>query len=338
MRISTERFGVKVMCRFDGDIDDVKNTLYASSDKYNDLYIPHDITKEGNGYSFYVNHRQSLKDYVSKNGFSIDEFYGLLRRINKIYETCREDFHNIVFDYECVFWGVSAEDVEFVYAPEEYDGKDVMARDNRCSDMLCIVSLMIEFEDDTYKEMIKDILKRISDWEDRQLRVLPGEEREPFGTILEYANTKIRSANGGLADIGNQMIDKVKNLIYSLLGFLSEGKGAVTTEGETARQVKKIRVNGVDYFNNIDYKGKTDVLYIGRDPTWADIILSAIFVSRKHAMIFCEKGKWFIKDLNSLNGTFVDDKKIDEGETVRLHHNSIIHFGRKEGTLKIGLR
>lgn len=346
MRISTERFGVKVMCRFDGEIEEMKMLLSSAEDKYKGVYVPHDISKEGNGYSFFVNHRQSLKDYVSKNGFSIDDFVALIHRINVLYKQCPVEFHNIIFDYECIFWGISADDAEFVYAPEKYSGKEAHACDNRCSDMLCIISLMIEFEDDEYKIIVKDILQNISDWEERQLRRLPENVPEDFQNIIDYMQERFKSAGGSIQNIKNVFFDKIKNIAYSFLALLSEDKKA--NYGKTGKdkadesgslvQPRKIRINGENFFSNIDFKGKTDVLYIGRDPVWADIILSAIFVSRKHAMLFCDKGKWFIKDLNSVNGTFVDDKKIDEGDTVRLHHNSIIHFGMKEGSLKIGLR
>ena len=99
MRISTERFGVKVSCRYDADLADVKTALSDAAQHYPEIYVPHDISKEGNGYSFFVNHRQSLKDYVTKNGFSVEEFVGLLHRIYYFYKKCQRDFHNIVFDY-----------------------------------------------------------------------------------------------------------------------------------------------------------------------------------------------------------------------------------------------
>ena len=88
MRISTERFGIKVSCQYDADISDLKKILSDASERYTDVYVPRDVSKEGNGYSFFVNHRQSLKDYVSVNGFSIDEFVGLLRRLYHFYEKC----------------------------------------------------------------------------------------------------------------------------------------------------------------------------------------------------------------------------------------------------------
>ncbi|MBR3839285.1 MAG: FHA domain-containing protein [Clostridia bacterium] len=335
MRISTERFGIKVSCQYDADISDLKKILSDASERYTDVYVPRDVSKEGNGYSFFVNHRQSLKDYVSVNGFSIDEFVGLLRRLYHFYEKCGEDFHNIVFDYECIFWGISVDDVEFVYAPEQDRSKEIFLRDNRCSDMLCIVSLMIVFDDNTYKEVVKDVLQMVSDWEDRSYCASIDEAEEEFSRIVDYADSKLKTVGKGFQNTGAVLSDKIKGLIQKALVFLSEDKKPDSRKVQTNR---KITINGRDFFSNIEYKGKTDVLYIGRDPTWADIILNAIFVSRKHAMLFCENGKWFIKDLNSLNGTFVDNKKIDEGDVIRLHHNAMVHFGKKEGSLRIGLR
>jgi two-component system cell cycle response regulator len=65
-------------------------------------------------------------------------------------------------------------------------------------------------------------------------------------------------------------------------------------------------------------------LYIGRDPT-AELMLNDQNASRKHAHITLNGKEVHIKDNQSTNGTFVNDKKI-EGEVIL----------KKEDMLKIG--
>lgn len=60
--------------------------------------------------------------------------------------------------------------------------------------------------------------------------------------------------------------------------------------------------------------------FIGREDSCEVQILS-LGVSRKHAEVFFEKGRWWIKDLQSANGTFLNGEKIDKvplGRSTRL--------------------
>jgi pSer/pThr/pTyr-binding forkhead associated (FHA) protein len=49
---------------------------------------------------------------------------------------------------------------------------------------------------------------------------------------------------------------------------------------------------------------------IGRSPD-CDIFLDDVTVSRKHALLVREGGRFRIEDQGSLNGTFVNKKRID---------------------------
>ncbi len=60
---------------------------------------------------------------------------------------------------------------------------------------------------------------------------------------------------------------------------------------------------------------------IGRSPE-ADIIIKDNIVSRKHARVFKSGNKYYIEDLNSTNGVFVNGKKV-KGKTVISFHDEI---------------
>ena len=58
-----------------------------------------------------------------------------------------------------------------------------------------------------------------------------------------------------------------------------------------------------------------DSLSIGRAQE-NDIFLDDVTVSRKHATIKRNEGKFFCEDLGSLNGTYLNGSVVDRGELV----------------------
>jgi hypothetical protein len=59
-----------------------------------------------------------------------------------------------------------------------------------------------------------------------------------------------------------------------------------------------------------------DSLALGREKLLgrgeaSDILIRDSFASHRHALIFFKKGQYFLKDLGSTNGTFLNEVKID---------------------------
>ena len=62
---------------------------------------------------------------------------------------------------------------------------------------------------------------------------------------------------------------------------------------------------------------------IGRDPG-CDLFLNNMTVSREHAEIVCEGNQLVVRDKDSLNGTWVDNKVVEEAE---LFEGSLLQVG-----------
>jgi pSer/pThr/pTyr-binding forkhead associated (FHA) protein len=60
-----------------------------------------------------------------------------------------------------------------------------------------------------------------------------------------------------------------------------------------------------------EYKTDQNEIIIGRDPG-SDIQIDNIAISREHARIVKGSSDYFIEDLNSSNGIFVDGRKINK--------------------------
>jgi pSer/pThr/pTyr-binding forkhead associated (FHA) protein len=67
-----------------------------------------------------------------------------------------------------------------------------------------------------------------------------------------------------------------------------------------------------------------DVTRLGRHPD-SDIFLDDITVSRRHAAIRRTPAGFEVSDIGSLNGTYVDHKRVD---TAPLHHLADLQIGR----------
>ncbi len=68
---------------------------------------------------------------------------------------------------------------------------------------------------------------------------------------------------------------------------------------------------------------------IGRDAK-SDIIIKDPFISSMHAQIVIREGIYYIKDIDSKNGTFVNDNHLKGGFEWRLNNGDKIRLGQVE--------
>jgi len=76
----------------------------------------------------------------------------------------------------------------------------------------------------------------------------------------------------------------------------------------------KVQVRGPNGFV-VEFAVDKSIVTLGRDPE-SDIYLPSSMASRDHARIFVKDGKVYIEDLNSSNGTFVRNEKIQLPEPI----------------------
>lgn len=69
-------------------------------------------------------------------------------------------------------------------------------------------------------------------------------------------------------------------------------------------------------------------LKIGREKARNNVVIDKDIVSREHAWIGLEDGKVIIKDLNSLNGTYINSMDEARIQTAELKDGDVIFIGK----------
>ena len=98
--------------------------------------------------------------------------------------------------------------------------------------------------------------------------------------------------------------------------------GVAEPGGPGERTVLLIRTGGGREGETIEFD--SDVLTIGRSPH-SDLFLDDVTVSRHHARVIRDADGYLVEDLNSLNGTYVNRKRI---ERHRMTHGDELQIGK----------
>ena len=80
------------------------------------------------------------------------------------------------------------------------------------------------------------------------------------------------------------------------------------------------------------FRVENDRTTIGRHPD-SDIFLDDITVSRRHVAIEKEGNGYHLRDVGSLNGTYVNRERVDEAD---LHHGDEIQIGKYRLSFVVG--
>lgn len=107
-----------------------------------------------------------------------------------------------------------------------------------------------------------------------------------------------------------------------------ENNADTTANGPNATLVIANAATGVSEFT---LQSRTQY-FIGRSPA-CDIVIDLPVVSRRHAQISYHDGAFFVTDLDSRNGTYVNGKRLQPQEEVSLTHEDWIGFADDQVTL-----
>jgi pSer/pThr/pTyr-binding forkhead associated (FHA) protein len=70
----------------------------------------------------------------------------------------------------------------------------------------------------------------------------------------------------------------------------------------------------------------TESVSVGRDPT-NDLVMESSAVSREHAAVTFQDGRWYLEDRGSFNGTYLNGTRVVPGTPLPLRHADRISIG-----------
>lgn len=92
--------------------------------------------------------------------------------------------------------------------------------------------------------------------------------------------------------------------------------------------LKLLRINDEVQITEIEF-GTEDVL-AGRDYNVCKLVLKNEYAARQQAKFIFNNGYWYIMDLNSMNGTYVNGNRLESNKLYELKCNDLISFANRE--------
>lgn len=134
--------------------------------------------------------------------------------------------------------------------------------------------------------------------------------------------------------VNAEISNTVQNNVYKAQPLPDNQSTSLThgTEMLSSVEPKPTPLAVISYAENgetKEYEIFNNSINIGRDPAVCDFPIPLNhYISRKHALLYSKDGNFFLTDLNSKNGTFVNWEKL-QGEK-QLYNNDIITLGTSE--------
>ncbi|MEO8288546.1 MAG: FHA domain-containing serine/threonine-protein kinase [Chloroflexota bacterium] len=118
------------------------------------------------------------------------------------------------------------------------------------------------------------------------------------------------------------------------------GRCGASLAGRPAGKIQVLGPNGVLWERrilenpfNVGRRSLSRQIFPHLDLTYND---PAAYVSRQHARILADAGGYFLEDLGSANGTFLNDRRLPGGVPTRLRNGDRVRIGKVQCTFTLG--
>jgi hypothetical protein len=166
------------------------------------------------------------------------------------------------------------------------------------------------------------------------------------GWSLDKAIRRAAEDRRSTGAIGERLVVKDKesgSLVADTITAVADGSGrasggrACKTEllGKDAKGIRTLRCTG-KHGSDEDIVLDKDDFVIGRLAGHVDHVINNNAVGKLHAQFICKNGACFVKDLNSMNGTFINNTRIESNKEYELRDNDRLRLANCEYVLVYG--
>lgn len=358
MEISYIKDGNKNLMIVKGiSIDENDYRLQMVIKNHIDGIVPLMMEQMNNEYliKYNVSSKIRLSDLFARKQMSGKELYCFIKDLKILSEKISEyllNINNIVFDVELIFFNRQTGKYEFCYIPEEHGEFQLKIRD--------LFDKLLEYIDHNDKEVVQiaygvqqltlamdftlhDILqcacenmKKLKEKEQEQSKTdtkikvnIPDEQHKKKG-ILETIQIWLGKKNK------YKTTDEIEEDNY-LKEYLEEDEMLVMAEEEEPYNQREDRtmlltnqfvtpslvLKAIGTETPIEVKPAEFPYIIGKSEYSCNFCIDSAVVSRVHMRIVEELNDFYVEDLNSTNGTFIN------GEKISSHNLEPIHTGDK---------
>lgn len=330
------------------------------NNKINGLLVSHTNAFNGSCDIYYdISSKQPLSRIYAGREMDFKDVCGVLTSLKTVLEEMKRyllDSRNILFHPDFCYCNPEQIRAEWVCYPQEdsmlnlrelaeFFIDKVNHSDRKAVELAYGFYKMIKADNFSVKE-IEDLLQKCGMVRDAS----PQEEKETEEEITYVADPGWDEER---QPERLTLFEKIKKLILNKPEKEDSGISAVKNAGKR-EAVSGREIYGMEYPE--DYNGETMVMGIqgstssrrlrslrkgstdcisltklpcvlGKMEECADVVLKDISVSRMHARIFEENGEIFLQDLNSKNGSYVNNLELESNEIVKLSIGDEIAFG-----------
>lgn len=319
------------------------------------------MVSDGKGQFWYgITGLQSLEDMIKTGHMHLETLECMIKGIASALRSVEEYLlREQALSFEQIYFSHDGKRVYFAYYPlkEEYetDAKQQLLR------LLDDLIKEADYSDKgyvTYLFTLYDALRMENASIEEISKIIPGKLELPKLPVEEEAiqdevEQEEEELKDGLKDrlvysvkehIRSKYLDskwEVKKKVRSLSNFKpekwEEEDSLIATPKEEESQHKtqvlcampEKQAFGLLHLTNGEEIYLTKDKYVlGKRKEYADLVVEDASVSRVHALIMKEDDGYYLEDLNSLNGTYLNGSQLEIKEKVRLSSKDEIHIGK----------
>lgn len=293
-----ERRGLKISVKSNLSGLGIKESMMPAEAAGHPIFVPNEIVKTTDGYSVFIRQKVSVKQFLASEALDVRLLKCLLKSLCTLNRLCMTENINmncILFDYDAVYINNLSDNMEFTFLP----GLRFSKNENLLKDMLGLILLHVDEPllskmSSKDREFINALTLVLQDWDECENKI-------PADIFEELLGVKKKS------------VKKVKQ------------KKTKSDKKESVPTRPLIHISKTYFLDDFPNFKKKEIS-IGRDSKWADFPISHSFVSRRHAIIRSTEEGLSVRDLESLNGTYVDGVKVRPGEDILIKEGQKIQF------------